>query len=176
MARPFFRLQSTAFDCNRLQSNMREAQRRRGAVATAAGRFNCRATPPSPSAHKKGPLLQGALHSLCATNYGSEIASQGQVPVQAPHSMQSPSLTSALPSSILIAPTGHASTHVPHPPHFSLSTIAAMRYLLMVLFLSPVSCGRLVPSTPQAYRPSTPKASQSPPESSFFLRKIISFV
>ena len=54
------------------------------------------------------------------------MASQGQAPVHAPHSMQTSALISALPSTISMAETGHSPTHVPQPPHFSLSTTAAI--------------------------------------------------
>ena len=48
-----------------------------------------------------------------------EMASVGQLPTQAPHSMHSPSAITALSASILIALTGQLSTQAPQPTQVS---------------------------------------------------------
>ena len=54
------------------------------------------------------------------------IASQGQLPTQAPHSMQSASLITALPSFREIALTGQLSTQAPQPAQVSSLIFAAI--------------------------------------------------
>jgi len=55
-----------------------------------------------------------------------EIAPQGQVSTQAPHSTQESSETNAPSSCSSIALQGQVSTQAPHEAHFSLFTFAAM--------------------------------------------------
>jgi hypothetical protein len=51
------------------------------------------------------------------------IASAGQTPAQAPQAMHS-SLTTAFPSSMVMAFIGHTSAHCPQPTHFKTSMVA----------------------------------------------------
>jgi hypothetical protein len=53
-----------------------------------------------------------------------EIALTGHTDTQLPHSMQVPSSTFALPSTMLIASTGQFPTQVSQPTHASVSTFA----------------------------------------------------
>jgi hypothetical protein len=74
---------------------------------------------------RKETFLSGPLPVITVKNYRL-MASQGQLPMQAPHSMQAPSSMTALSASMVMALTGQLSTQAPQPAQVSLSILAAI--------------------------------------------------
>jgi hypothetical protein len=74
-------------------------------------------------AQQKNICPQNTLQTdafLLSKNYSCVGAPTGQVPLQAPQSMQASASIFALSPSIEIAPTGQPSTQAPQPMHSSL--------------------------------------------------------
>jgi hypothetical protein len=77
------------------------------------------------------------MNSELTQNYSRVIASTGQLSTQTPQSMQA-SLTTALPSAILMASLGQSSAQVSQPVHLLLSTLADicvtfLKYIVLIL-------------------------------------------
>ena len=76
---------------------------------------------------RKLPALTREDGELCLPCYSAEIALMGQVPSQAPQSMQAPASMTMWSSPMEIAPTGQALSHAPQETHVSV-ILRAMYY------------------------------------------------